>query len=561
MDALDVLILDEPDSKHADLVEHELGLRGAVTKRLNCSALRAGDVEVTPGAWIFSSGEERWAVGPSSTIWLRRVGRAETTDLDPEEAQLARDELPHLLIGGLTGVGARWVDYPSAVAQAEHKLYQLATAERIGLRTAASLVTNDAGAAAAFAGEAPLIAKPLSPGEGIAPFVDQVGVQDLELIAHLPTFLQKLVAASADLRVVVIGPLSWVWSRDREAGVVDWRSVDPHGSAFALADELTVARDAVELTTALGLSMSIQDWLIGPDGPIFLESNPQGAWAFLDESESLVAEALARYLFPDASGVYSDGKWPKPLHRIGWDLRRADNAPANDGVEPPHVLPAAWLPLAARRDDALSVAQRANDEAKESAKAAEEKASRLGQTALAAVAVGTAIGGYQLGVTLDRGGLVALSLIPVAAAICFLAVAAFEAVEIDRVGFYEHASVADLAKQGPRDAMTLVLVREERGRYLASWTSRHKHTALMQARAWFSRGLFALLVAGLVAGVSWGANFADRNDRISTDPSPGASTPTTTAPGAPSTASTVTTGISSTTVPTSSLAPTSDGEP
>jgi len=43
--------------------------------------------------------------------------------------------------------------------------------------------------------------------------------------------------------------------------------------------------------------------------------------------------------------------------------------------------------------------------------------------------------------------------------------------------------------------------RSSRGRRLARWSANHKHTDLMQARAWFTRGLAALLLAGLAAGI------------------------------------------------------------
>jgi hypothetical protein len=54
---------------------------------------------------------------------------------------------------------------------------------------------------------------------------------------------------------------------------------------------------------------------------------------------------------------------------------------------------------------------------------------------------------------------------------------------------------------GFADPAAVLLEREEEARRLASWTSVNKHTDLMRARAWFLRGLAALIVAGLVAGI------------------------------------------------------------
>jgi len=49
---------------------------------------------------------------------------------------------------------------------------------------------------------------------------------------HNATLLQRLVVASADLRVVIIGRNAWVWRRLRSAKTIDWRAEDPSGTAI-----------------------------------------------------------------------------------------------------------------------------------------------------------------------------------------------------------------------------------------------------------------------------------------------------------------------------------------
>ena len=90
-----------------------------------------------------------------------------------------------------------------------------------------------------------------------------------------------------------------------------------------------------------------------------------------------------------------------------------------------------------------------------------------------------------------------------------LALAAFEAIEIDRVGFYRHPTRQDLAEPGPRHPIVRVIEQEDIGARLAAWRSQRKHTALMQARAWFTRGLVFLLAAGIVAAVFWAIDASD----------------------------------------------------
>lgn len=147
------------------------------------------------------------------------------------------------------------------------------------------------------------------------------------------------------------------------------------------------------------------------------------------------------------------------------------------------------------------MARAARDAAEDAAKGAEDKASRLVQVTLALLTVSLALGSYQLTFSLERSWPSLFLLVPIAVALGCLAIAAFEGVLIDRVGFYYQPSGQDLTGTGQRDPNAILLAAEERGRRLARWSANHKHTDLMQARAWFTRGLAALLLAGLAAGI------------------------------------------------------------
>ena len=419
--------------------------------------------------------------------------------------------MPHILVGGLFACGVRWVDEPFNVSRAERKLFQLSTASRMHLAVPRSLVTNDPTLAAHMLNAMRLVAKPLSPGRGIAPYVAEVDGGDLIDFGGLPVLLQELVVgADADLRVVVVGSRAWTWRRSRNPDAIDWRAEDPYGTGFEHVSSPAVEREAIDLTGALGLTMSVQDWLETPNGVVFLEANPQGAWAFLDRSEEVIPDALASHLIVRSEEVLTGGRWPHPLKLVLWDLYPASKAPDNDGAVAPQFAPPPWASAAAQSPAALSVAVRANDEAKAGARTAEDKAARLVRTALTTLTVATALFGYNLQLALASGAWWwYLLLVPVVGAIICFAISAFEAVQIDRVGFYRHATGEDLAATGPRRPMATVIEQEDIGRRLATWSSRKKHTALMQARAWFTRGLVLLVAAAVVAAVSWAINTAD----------------------------------------------------
>ena len=510
MATLDVLILDNPQSQHAELVQNALAVRGVTTQRLNCTDLHNWSVDLGPGTIRLQSSDCEWVVSSATTVWYRRLGSPNVDDLDSDEAQLVRDELPHALVGGLIACGARWVDEPHVVERAERKLLQLSTASRLGVAVPRYVVTNDAGTASRTLNEIRVVAKALSPGQGIAPHVDEVHPDDISEVDSTPVLLQELITdAEADLRVVVIGSRAWTWKRQRSPHTIDWRAEDPPGAGFEYVSPHAVERPAVRVTAALGLTTSVQDWLSTPAGDIFLETNPQGAWNFLTGSDKHIPEALAEHLLQQPQETLTEGVWPKPLKRVRWDLGRASRAPEDDGAVAPQFAPPSWASTAAQSPAALSVVQRANDEAMAGAIAAEDKADRLVRTALTALAVATALIGYQLRFVLEHSLWWLPLLAPVSGAFVCLAIAAFEAYEIDRVGFYRHATGQDLTRSGPRDSIVPVIEEEEVGRRLARWSSQQKHTALMQARAWFTRGLTFLVAAVIAAAISWAFDAAD----------------------------------------------------
>ena len=372
------------------------------------------------------------------------------------------------------------------------------------LRVPPTLVTNNPVLAREFADGRSLVAKALSPGVGIAPFVAEVKREDLDLVAGLPTLLQERVEARADLRVVTVADQAWVWRRAREPGTVDWRKHDPHGTAFREAYNDQLCSVALGLAARLQLTVSVQDWLETDHDLVFLEVNPQGAWLFMAGAHSMVVPTLAAHL--RSPGMPDQGTWPRPLKRFFWDFLPNRAAPANDGVVAPTFESQTSLQAAPVTATVLDVARRAHSDARAGATTAEDKASRLVQVSLALLTVALALATFQLRFALDRNWPWLLSLIPISIAIACIALATFESLEIDRVGVYQHPSTADLSGLDEPGTLRELIDLEEQGHQLASWTSQHKHSDLMQARAWFSRGLAALIAAALIAGSAQAAS-------------------------------------------------------
>lgn len=196
------------------------------------------------------------------------------------------------------------------------------------------------------------------------------------------------------------------------------------------------------------------------------------------------------------------GLWPSAIRRFAYDMLPAKIAPEDDGATSPEFQAPDWISEIANVPQALDIARKAREGEEEGARIAEEKAARLSQILLALLTITLALGSFQLSYVLDDPSGRWEWLLPVGLAIVFLSVSLFESIQIDRVGFYSQPSLEDLVTSNGETPHERILLREERGRFLAKWTSNKKHSDLMQARAWFTRGLVALLVAGMVAGVT-----------------------------------------------------------
>jgi len=254
-----------------------------------------------PGSLSLENEQGSFLVTENSSAWWRRLGFVDVARFDSLEAQLVTDESPHIFVGALAACQVRFVDQPHLVAWAELKQHQLAVAQSLGIPIPSTVITNQPVVARSLADKHDVVAKAVSPGSGIAPYVGVVLDTEFGLVSESPTLLQELVRASADYRIVVVANVALIWRRIREDGVVDWRQIDPAGEAFTRVVNEDLSASAILLTTSLGLTISIQDWLETTRGPVFLESNAQGAWAFLADGGESIAPLIAKHLASSGS--------------------------------------------------------------------------------------------------------------------------------------------------------------------------------------------------------------------------------------------------------------------
>jgi glutathione synthase/RimK-type ligase-like ATP-grasp enzyme len=297
---LRVLVVAQPGDPHADVVEARLSADNVPVARTSLNAWARQTIRwSSTGELLLQTEDERsWSIGKGTTVWWRRPGWFENGALARDELDLARDESAVMLPGVLAAVGVRWVDEPWTAARARNRLVQFSHAIALHIPLPETVVTNSPIVAAAFLATGPVLAKAISSGPGLAPFVEEANIHDMGLVANAPVFLQRMIKAEADWRLVTVEAACYAWrSVRRPDGPVDWRAEDPAGLAFQSVSAPSHLRTAaLKLQGRLGLTFSVQDWLEAGDTWTFLEVNPQGQWLFLDAADSLVGESLAMHL-------------------------------------------------------------------------------------------------------------------------------------------------------------------------------------------------------------------------------------------------------------------------
>ncbi|MBE0566087.1 MAG: hypothetical protein IH621_09030 [Krumholzibacteria bacterium] len=261
-------------------------------------------LELSAGGQFLYVGEERYASGDIDTVILRRPKPVAVGNAGDEFQQAhASDEWAEAFEGYLASIPeAKWINHPSRNFAASHKVHQLVEARRCGLDVPAWVVTTNPMTARKWIREwrGQAIVKPLSggyiqraePAEDSLIYTSPIDPTREELIDRIvacPVLFQQRVRKRADVRLIYL---------DRTAVAAGLHALDEDGE-----QRLDIRRDEMRdveyspmsipsdvyagvvcLMDSYGLRFGALDFAVGDSGRWhFLEINPNGQWAWLDE--------------------------------------------------------------------------------------------------------------------------------------------------------------------------------------------------------------------------------------------------------------------------------------
>lgn len=247
-----------------------------------------------------------------TAVWYRRAMHpvADQTLSQPERV-FTTGELRHLVFGLVFDPCIKWVNPIDKVSVAEHKLHQLRVASSLGLQVPRTLVSADVDELRRFAlsNSNGTIVKPIFHGlffDGISRhsiYTRRIDTDSLDpdSLRSCPILLQEEIPRVADVRATFIGSECFVADIRGDKSLIDWRTPDVavNYETSCLDGETEVL--CRQMLAQMGLAYGAFDFIRMPNGAlIFLELNPTGEWAWLEETLHFpMRDAFIRLFFGD----------------------------------------------------------------------------------------------------------------------------------------------------------------------------------------------------------------------------------------------------------------------
>jgi hypothetical protein len=294
-----VLIVSNTGDIHCDFLVDACARQGMECFRLNTDRFRMSGVvdwRVDTGECLIEIDGRRCRLSDVSLLIYRRPIPAHQmrTDIEPWVRRLLDSEWNALECALSQAVRCRVLNGLAGSALAQNKIVQLQTARDAGLNVPQTLISTDARALREFAARQRCVTKGIVNAfhldgkdlrSAFTSFVDAeaLGQYDPTGVA---TLLQTAVEAAAMWRIVVVGgkTLGFRFHGPQLGQVADSRPIERHLEGAHSPVPPHVAEKLLQMCRALMIEFASADFIEDPRGELwFLDLNPEGQWAFLED--------------------------------------------------------------------------------------------------------------------------------------------------------------------------------------------------------------------------------------------------------------------------------------
>lgn len=187
-----------------------------------------------------------------------------------------------------------WISNPFKIREAENKIYQLTTAEKLGFNIPKSIISDVRNDIENFLEKnKQLIIKPIKTGilgeldEEKFIFTNNINFTEEKRarIKNFPCYIQNKILKDSDLRVTIVGGKIFsvkIFPQNEALDTTDWRRNLKKVQYEITNIPLYVEKQCLSLMKFLDINFGAIDFAVEDGQYIFLEINPNGQWGWLD---------------------------------------------------------------------------------------------------------------------------------------------------------------------------------------------------------------------------------------------------------------------------------------
>lgn len=309
-----ILFITNRDDISVDYLISKLKLKTKAYLRINSEDINIIDFNINPnGEFHLNINNKNYNLKNVMSVVFKRTPSKFDFDNQDSNQPYLNNERKHFFEGLYLCLNkAKWINPMFSTHIAERKLFQLNQANKFGLKTPDSIITNNPVNADKFLQKHnKSIIKPISNGLQVVNddiysiYTSEIKKDFFSLyenskLFETPVFLQERIENESDIRVVIINEKVFaVRIQKNDKLEVDWRKPEVIKTYSNIKLPKKISNLLIKLNKSFGLIYSAIDLIKKPDGQfIFLEINPVGEWVWLESelklniSETLIKELL-----------------------------------------------------------------------------------------------------------------------------------------------------------------------------------------------------------------------------------------------------------------------------